>query len=102
VSTEDLDFSDVKKKKKSSKKKATFDLEAFEKELNESNAKEGEEDVGDDGEQLQEVDEADLGDDPFARGEEVTPGPDAGNEPWLTSNRDYTYPEVHDKYLHSC
>ena len=34
----------MKKKKKSSKKKAAFDLEAFEKELNESKAKGGDED----------------------------------------------------------
>ena len=37
AATEDLDFSDIKKKKKS--KKAAFDLEAFEKELKKSKDK---------------------------------------------------------------
>jgi hypothetical protein len=81
-----------KKKKKSSKK---LDLEAFEKELNEAKAKEDPDDEGDDGEGLAEIDEAELGDDPFAQGADAPTGLDAGNEPWLKSDRDYTYPEVH-------
>ena len=43
---EDLDFSDLKKKKKKSSKKAALDLEAFEKELNESKSKDADEDDG--------------------------------------------------------
>lgn len=94
VVSEDLDFSDMKKKKKSSKKKA---MEDFEKEFEESKSKDaadGADDVEiDDGEHLNEFDEADLGDDPFARPEAPT-GVDSGSEPWLTSDRDYTYQEV--------
>lgn len=91
AATEDLDFSDIKKKKKSTKKKA---MEDFEKELNEAKAKdEAEEAEADDGEHLNELDEADLGDDPFARNE-APAGIDSGTEPWLGSDRDYTYPEV--------
>ena len=94
IASEDLDFSDMKKKKKSSKKKA---MEDFEKELGESKSKdaaEGADDVEiDDGEHLYDIDEAELGDDPFARPEAPT-GVDSGSEPWLTSDRDYTYQEV--------
>ncbi|ETW77459.1 hypothetical protein HETIRDRAFT_480114 [Heterobasidion irregulare TC 32-1] len=100
--TEDLDFSDLKKKKKSSKKKAAFDLEAFEKELNESKAKDGadDEEEGDDGEHFNDIDEAELGDDPFAHGEAPT-DIDAGNEPWLSSDRDYFYPELLSRFYNS-
>jgi translation initiation factor 2 subunit 2 len=90
---EDLDFLDPKKKKKTTKKKTAFDLEAFEKELNETQSKEVNED-GDDGTHLADVDEAELGDNPFARAESQPTGMDSGNEPWLKSDRDYTYPEV--------
>ena len=94
IASEDLDFSDMKKKKKSSKKKA---MEDFEKELEESKSKdtaEGADEVDiDDGEHLNDIDEAELGDDPFARPEAPT-GVDSGSEPWLTSDRDYTYQEV--------
>lgn len=84
---DDLDFSDLKKKKKKSSKKTAFDLEAFEKEL------------GDTPQEVEEMDEgggdddADLGDDPFA----VQDGPatmENGREPWLGSDRDYSYSEV--------
>jgi len=69
-------------------------MEDFEKELNEAKAKdEAEEAEADDGEHLNELDEADLGDDPFARSE-APAGIDSGTEPWLGSDRDYTYPEV--------
>ena len=85
---EDLDFSDLKKKKKSSKKKAALDMEAFEKELNEARAKDGEGE-----EQIDENDEAELGDDPFARGGEPV-AVDTEGEAWLNSDRDYTYAEV--------
>ncbi|EIN14467.1 eukaryotic translation initiation factor 2 beta [Punctularia strigosozonata HHB-11173 SS5] len=94
AATEDLDFSDLKKKKKSSKKKAAFDMEAFEKELEETKAKEEEEDgVDNDGTHLDDVDEGELGDDPFARGD-APAGVDGSDEPWLKSDRDYTYPEL--------
>lgn len=91
----------MKKKKKSSKKKA--DLDAFEKEVTESKAKSTTEGADDDdedgpapdGSHLEEFDEAELGDDPFAR-PDAPVGVDAGNEPWLKSDRDYTYPEVRD------
>lgn len=85
----------MKKKKSKKGKKATFDLEAFERELNESKAKDADdddEDGEDPADKLIEVDEAELGDDPFAHD---TDGRTAnGNEPWLKSDRDYTYPEV--------
>ncbi|KAF9011742.1 domain found in IF2B/IF5-domain-containing protein [Cyathus striatus] len=73
---DDLDFSDIKKKKKSSKKKAAFDLEAFEKELNDSKLKEKkgedeEEEEAPDGTHLENLDEEELGDDPFARTADV-------------------------------
>jgi translation initiation factor 2 subunit 2 len=40
------------------------------------------------------MDEAELGEDPFARAESQPTGLDSGNEPWLKSDRDYTYQEV--------
>lgn len=89
--SDDLDFSDLKKKKKSSKKKVAAELEAFEKELGEATVKEADED-GDDEEG--EYDEDELGDDPFARGGELASAIDTGTEPWLGSDRDYTYQEV--------
>ena len=89
---DDLDFSDLKKKKKKSKKTA-LDMEAFEKELNEAKAKDGEgEDA--DGAPIDDVDEAELGDDPFARGGGDAAAVDAGGEAWLGSDRDYTYAEA--------
>lgn len=81
----------MKKKKKSKSKK--LDLEAFEKELQETAAKDADDDGGDDGEHLADLDETELGDDPFAQADGPT-GLDSGNEPWLKSDRDYTYPEV--------
>ncbi|KAL6304672.1 eukaryotic translation initiation factor 2 beta [Sparassis latifolia] len=96
AASEDLDFSDLKKKKKSTKKKAVLDMEAFEKELNESKAKEAEEDEGGE-EVVAEVDETELGEDPFTRSE-AAPSLDAGNEPWLNSDRDYTYQELLQRF----
>lgn len=81
----------MKKKKKSKSKK--IDLEAFEKELQESAAKDADDDGDIDGEHLADIDEAELGDDPFAQADAPV-GLDAGSEPWLKSDRDYTYPEV--------
>ncbi|KAJ8597668.1 hypothetical protein M405DRAFT_803404 [Rhizopogon salebrosus TDB-379] len=98
TATEDLDFSDIKKKKKSTKKKA---MEDFEKELNEAKAKDdADEGEPDDGAHLDEVDEAELGDDPFARNE-APAGIDSGTEPWLGSDRDYTYPELLTRFYAS-
>jgi translation initiation factor 2 subunit 2 len=101
--SEDLDFSELKKKKKTSKKKAAFDLEAFEKELQvpkskDTNADE-EEDVPD-GEHLNDIDEAELGDDVFDRSE-APAGVDQGTEPWLGSDRDYTYQELLTRFYAS-
>ncbi|TCD60137.1 hypothetical protein EIP91_010685 [Steccherinum ochraceum] len=95
--TEDLDFSDMKKKKK--KKAAT--LEAFEKEINESKGKDKDADDEDVPDGLpEEIDEAELGDDPFAAGAGGggAVSTDAGNEPWLKSDRDYTYPELLQRF----
>ncbi|KAJ8091242.1 translation initiation factor eIF-2 beta subunit [Marasmius tenuissimus] len=96
TATEDLDFSDIKKKKKSSKKKAAFDLEAFEKELNESKkdgAGSDDEDAPDGEANPNLNDDGDLGDDPFAQPDAPT-GVESGNEAWLNSDRDYLYPEL--------
>ncbi|KAF8911420.1 eukaryotic translation initiation factor 2 beta [Mucidula mucida] len=91
---DDLDFSDLKKKKKSSKKKAAFDLEAFEKELNESKAKDEDDDEDVEGNvNLDNIDEAELGDDPFAQ-HDAPPVEGSGGEAWLKSDRDYMYPEL--------
>ncbi|KAE9389792.1 translation initiation factor [Gymnopus androsaceus JB14] len=94
--TEDLDFSDIKKKKKKSKK-AALDMEAFEKELSGSKSKS----AADDDEEVDvepnpnlDIDDADLENDPFAQPTDVPVGVDVGNEPWLTSDRDYIYPEL--------
>ncbi|KZP17037.1 hypothetical protein FIBSPDRAFT_793672 [Athelia psychrophila] len=98
AASEDLDFSDMKKKKKSKSKK--IDLEAFEKELQETAAKDADDDGDIDGEHLADIDEAELGEDPFAQ----TDGPvglDADNEPWLKSDRDYTYPELLHRFYAS-
>jgi len=107
IAPEDLDFSDIKKKKKSTKKKAAFDLDAFEKELNESKAKSSTaaDDDDDDGEttnavHLDDVDEAELGEDPFAQSDAPI-GVDAGNEAWLNSDRDYTYQELLTRFYSS-
>ncbi|KAI0366553.1 eukaryotic translation initiation factor 2 beta [Pilatotrama ljubarskyi] len=94
AASEDLDFSDLKKKKKKSSKKAALDLEAFEKELNQSKAQEAEEEEGGEEGAAQELDEGELGEDPFARAGESGVSLDSGNEPWLKSDRDYTYEEL--------
>jgi translation initiation factor 2 subunit 2 len=88
---DDFDLSDLKKKKKSSKKKALMDLEAFEKELGTEKPKDGE----DGGEDLGE--EEDLDYDPFAVTEDAAVsvvGINTGKEPWIGSERDYKYTEV--------
>ncbi|KXN93009.1 putative eukaryotic translation initiation factor 2 subunit beta, partial [Leucoagaricus sp. SymC.cos] len=113
VTSEDLDFSDMKKKKKSSKKKAALDMEAFEKELNESKKESGEgkskkggedDEEDDDGpvdtSHLDNVDEVELGDNPFSR-PDAPIGVDAGTEAWLGSDRDYTYPELLTRFYAS-
>ncbi|CAE6501908.1 unnamed protein product [Rhizoctonia solani] len=77
-------------KKKGGRKKAAFDLEAFEKEIAESKAKAGEDDEDDGGLAL-DMDEGDLGEDVFAQ-----PAPDgeAQVETWHGTDRDYTYAEL--------
>ncbi|KIM41308.1 hypothetical protein M413DRAFT_445340 [Hebeloma cylindrosporum] len=110
ITADDIDFSDMKKKKKSSKKKANFDLDAFEKEIGESKAKasktEGGYDDDDegpepDGSHLDNIDEEELGDDPFAQAGDAPVGLDAGTEPWLKSDRDYTYQELLTRFYAS-
>ncbi|KAJ7940677.1 translation initiation factor [Mycena leptocephala] len=103
---EDLDFSDLKKKKKSSKKKTNFDMEAFEKELKSSSTADPAADADDDVEPTPAVDlddDADLGDDPFAQPSagEVLASVSSGNEAWLSSDRDYTYPELLGRFYES-
>ncbi|KAG5718866.1 putative eukaryotic translation initiation factor 2 subunit beta [Termitomyces sp. T112] len=107
ITADDLDFSDIKKKKKSSKKKAAFDLDAFEKELNQSKAKSGAEGADEDDDvepastnNLDHLDDADLGEDVFAQGDAPV-GVEAGNEAWLKSDRDYTYPELLTRFYAS-
>ncbi|KAF9512481.1 hypothetical protein BS47DRAFT_1062391 [Hydnum rufescens UP504] len=81
------DFSDLKKKKK---KKATFDLDDVEETKPAPPPEEDDAPVDD----LDNLDDEDLGDDPFA----VASGPGLeGNgevEPWHGTDRDYTYAEL--------
>jgi translation initiation factor 2 subunit 2 len=81
------DFSDLKKKKK---KKATFDLDDVEETKPAPPPEEDDAPIDD----LDNLDDEDLGDDPFA----VASGPGLeGNgevEPWHGTDRDYTYAEV--------
>jgi len=109
ITADDLDFSSMKKKK-SSKKKAALDMEAFEKELNIPKSKDKEEDAEDggdddaielDGKHLENVDEAELGDNPFAQPTDAPVGIDAGNEAWLKSDRDYSYQELLTRFYNS-
>jgi len=106
ITSDDLDFSDIKKKKKQGKKKAAFDLDAFEKELNESKSKpsaaadDDEDDEPINTEHLDNMDEAELGDDPFAQGDAPV-AVDAGNEAWLKSDREYTYQELLTRFYSS-
>ena len=67
-------------------------MEAFEKELSQSKAKDADEEEADEGAALEKYDEAELGEDPFAHGDGAAL--DAGGEPWLGTDRDYTYAEV--------
>ncbi|KZT04926.1 uncharacterized protein LAESUDRAFT_750865 [Laetiporus sulphureus 93-53] len=93
AASEDLDFSDLKKKKKLSKKKTTLAMEAFEKELGEAKAKNADEEEGGEG-AVAEYDETELGEDPFAREGGAAAVTESGTEPWLNSDRDYTYLEL--------
>lgn len=78
------------KKKKKKGKKGGFDLEAFEKELGE-----GADGNKDDEGEKEAINDADLGDDPFARdeGEEGVVSSEKA-ETWQGTDRDYTYQEV--------
>jgi len=82
------DFSEIKKKKKS--KKAAFDLEAFEKELQESSEKKHEDEVDEGG----DYDETDLGDDVFAASHSAAAQVGNREETWHGTDRDYTYAEL--------
>ncbi|KZW00967.1 hypothetical protein EXIGLDRAFT_112772 [Exidia glandulosa HHB12029] len=88
---EDLDFSDIKKKKKKK-----IDMSAFEKELEVS--KDDDDDDVPTGEHLDDV--GDLGDDPFfaSHAVESSVGIDTGSEPWLGTDRDYTYQELLNRF----
>jgi len=103
AATEDTDFSDLKKK--SSKKKKS-NMEAFEKEFNDSSSKadsikgaaEDEEDDDDDmPPPMREMDESELGENVFAQAD-APAGIDTGAEAWLKSDRDYTYPELLSRF----
>lgn len=78
-------------------------MEAFEKELQESKSKDTNADEDEDipdGEHLNDIDDADLGDDIFDRSE-APAGVDQGTEPWLGSDRDYTYQELLTRFYAS-
>ena len=97
------EFADLKKKKK----KKDYNMEEFEREVGDMSIskpkkkkevkiadEEDEEDVPD-GAEFEDIDETELGDNPFAMG--GGGGLAAGSaeiEPWLGSDRDYTYQEV--------
>lgn len=68
-------------------------MEAFEKELNESKAKGDDDDEEIDTTNLDNIDEAELGEDPFAQ-PDLSSVDGGGGEAWLKSDRDYLYPEV--------
>jgi len=75
-------------------------LEAFEKELQEFKSKDAnadeEEDIPD-GEHLNDIDETELGDDVFDRGD----APTGVDQAWLGSDRDYTYQELLTRFYAS-
>lgn len=86
-----VQFGEMKKKKKKGKK-GGFDLEAFEKELGEGTDKVQETAI----ESKDGDDDADLGEDPFARGGDAGVEESSGGnvEAWQGTDRDYTYQEV--------
>lgn len=96
---DDLNFGELKKKKKS-KKKVALDLETFEKEIGEGADQDQDDDAdGDvpDGEALGEIDEAELGENPFAQdaGDEAdVVAQEDGVEAWQGTDRDYSYQEL--------
>jgi len=97
------EFADLKKKKK----KKDYNMEEFERELGDMSISkpkkkkevkiaddEDEEDVPD-GAEFEDIDEMELGDNPFAMGAGGSLGAGSADaEPWLSSDRDYTYQEV--------
>lgn len=88
-----LQFGDMKKKPKKSKK-AGFDLEAFEKELQDEGAK-GSTAAADGVDGAGGADDDDLGDDPFKAddGDDEVEAREVV-ETWHGTDRDYTYQEV--------
>ncbi|KAK0545246.1 translation initiation factor eIF-2 beta subunit [Tilletia horrida] len=95
----DLDFGDLKKKTKKSKKKA-FDLDAFEKELDGAEKDGGEADGA--GAASKAAEDRDLGDDPFAREDGGADGDDTGadsKDAWAGSDRDYTYQDLLNRFF---
>lgn len=89
------EFSDLKKKKKSSSKKKAFDLDAFDKELDQGSSSNA---------QIQGESGETAGD---TAGNGLDPLSESSNdngEPWLGTERDYTYKELLSrtfKLLHS-
>ncbi|GAA6017571.1 hypothetical protein JCM11491_005287 [Sporobolomyces phaffii] len=115
------EFSDLKKKKKKSSKKA-FDLEAFEKELKESEEAGGDDEADEEGAAPKSIlkkatpagsDDEDLGDDEPVEGENPfgKDGDDdeegvvskaeqaAAAKEWLKDDRDYTYTELLGRFF---
>lgn len=97
------EFADLKKKKK----KKDYNMEEFERELGDMSIskpkkkkevkiadEEDDEDVPD-GAEFEDIDEMELGDNPFAMGAGSSLGAGSADaESWLGSDRDYTYQEV--------
>ncbi|KAJ3517077.1 hypothetical protein NLJ89_g726 [Agrocybe chaxingu] len=88
ITADDIDFSDMKKKKK------------IEQEEDDGADDDDDEGLEPDGSHLDNIDEAELGDDPFAHADPPV-GLDAGNEAWLKSDRDYTYQELLTRFYAS-
>lgn len=97
------EFADLKKKKK----KKDYNMEEFERELGDMSiskpkkkkevkiADDEEEEDLPDGADFEDLDETELGDNPFSMGAGGSIGVGSGDaEPWLGSDRDYTYQEV--------
>ncbi len=97
------EFADLKKKKK----KKDYNMEEFERELGDMSiskpkkkkevkiADEEDDEEVPDGAEFEEMDEMELGDNPFAMGAGGSLGAGSADpEPWLSSDRDYTYQEV--------
>lgn len=76
-------------------------MEEFERQLGEAKAKdEDEEEVEEvDAAAFDDIDEGEHGENPFARPDDA-PQDGGDSQPWLSSDRDYTYPEVLSQLLY--